>query len=205
MHHFDEKQLVAQLEQLPVAQRVAFAAAAAARQVANVGRAPEHAASMGELFREALDAVWQAATSPDSRSSADWNGLKAALTEHMTDDSRDNFPVWTVWHALCDDALGSLVYAIRTIETGKAQEAAWSGRRAYAAADQAAIRLLEVQTGLPETEQALLAHPVVQRELQRQVEDLASISDIQGLRSRALQSALLTQEEIAALDRKSAT
>ena len=62
---------------------------------------------------------------------------------------------WVIGNALADDALSSLAYAIRCSLTPEPQEAAWAARRAYEAADQAAMRVLGVQPGLPNTEAAI--------------------------------------------------
>ena len=82
-----------------------------------------------------------------------------------------------------------------------AQEAAWPARRAYEAADQAAIRMLSVQPGLPDTEEKKLAHECVQRELVRQRNDLTLLSGdlMEETQRHALQSELLTEEEAATL------
>ena len=198
MHRFDEVQLRERLEQLPVTHRIAIAAAAATRQMGNLGRAPESGATVRAQFLAALEAVWGAVAT--GRGPSDWPDVRATLMGYMTDDARDNFPEWTVWHTLSDDALASLVYAIRTLETGSTQDAAWAVGRAYEAADQATIRLLGgVQRGLPETERMLLAHPGVQRELGRQAEDLADAGHPGALRARALVSPLLSAEEISTL------
>lgn len=200
MRHFDEQRLLGRLDELPVSQRVAFAAAAATRQIENVGRTADHDPNVGTVFQVALDVVWAAVTSTDANPSVDWAEIEVSVFGHIMDDADDDVPMKTVWHALSDDALSSLVYAIRAIKTGLAQEAAWAARCAYEAADQAAIRLLGgVQTALPETERAILAHPVVQRELGQQADDLAEAGNPKALRMRALRSPLLSAEDVSTL------
>lgn len=78
---------------------------------------------------------------------------------------------WTIVDALAEDALASLCYSIRVKIAPTAQEAAWSLRRGYEAADQAAIYLLR-RDGREPTEGEILTHPIVQRELSRQRRDL---------------------------------
>ncbi len=103
--------------------------------------------------------------------------------------------------SLADDAVASLAYAIRCLLNRSPQEAAWSARRAYEAADQAAIWDLNVQTGLPETEAVLRAHRFVQRELAHQALDLQLLRSglISEVKVRAFQNLLLTKAELASL------
>lgn len=103
--------------------------------------------------------------------------------------------------SLADDALASLVYAIRFILTPDTQEVAWAGRRAYEAADQAALRRLDIRPATTEGELAVLSHPIVQRELARQRRDLDILRQgpeseaIEKLRALAFSETLLTDAE----------
>jgi len=104
-------------------------------------------------------------------------------------------------HALADDALSSLAYAIRCLLTPEPQEAAWAARRAYEAADQAAILVLGVHLGSPNAEAAIKAHSFVQRELARQQTDISLLraDSVDEVQRRAFAAELLTSEEVASL------
>jgi len=108
---------------------------------------------------------------------------------------------WVMGHALADDALSSLAYAIRCLLKPQSQEAAWAARRAYEAADQAAVRVLNVQPGLPSTEVAIKLHGFVQRELARQRNDLSllHIDSVDEVRRLAFADELLTEQEAASV------
>ena len=108
---------------------------------------------------------------------------------------------WVIGHALADDALSSLAYAIRCLLTPEPQEAAWAARRAYEAADQSAIRVLGALAGSPNTEAAIKSHGFVQRELARQRMDLHLLrtDSVDEVQRKAFADQLLTAQEAAAL------
>ena len=104
---------------------------------------------------------------------------------------------WGVGHALADDALSSLAYAIRCLLKAGPQESAWAARRAYEAADHAAISVLGISPGSPSAEAVIKSHSFVQRELERQRRDLAllrkgSVVEVEGY---AKHEKLLTRAE----------
>jgi hypothetical protein len=74
--------------------------------------------------------------------------------------------------AFADDALSSVAYTIQSAVEAKSQPAAWAARRAYEAADQAAIVLLGIKPGSPLAEAKIASHSIVQTELDRQDRDL---------------------------------
>ncbi|MBJ7309095.1 DUF416 family protein [Rugamonas sp. CCM 8940] len=172
MYSFDEPTLVGELATLSPPQQVAFAAAAASRQLNSYewyARRFQPAALPRP--REIATALWQALQAGTTEP----NSLSELLEEVMgllPEESDD----WIVCHSLAEDALSSLAYALRALLQADPQEAAWAARRGYEAVDQAAIRALEVQPGSPETELAIRCHPLVQRELERQRRDLAFLA-----------------------------
>ncbi|WP_148289873.1 DUF416 family protein, partial [Ideonella sp. B508-1] len=169
MHSFDENALVGELGALSSQARIAFAAAAATRQLSNYERlARESDADRKQRPREIAVQLWtDLQTAVVDR--AVWSARLDEVMSLLPEES-DN---WMIGHALADDALSSLAYAIRCLLTPEPQEAAWAARRAYEAADQAAIRALGVQPGLPNTEAVIKSHGYVQRELARQRNDLS--------------------------------
>lgn len=197
MYSFDENALVGELGALSSRARIAFAAAAATRQLCNYERlAHESEADREQRPREIAAQLWT-----DLRAAAvDRAAWSARLDEVMSllpEESDD----WVIGHALADDALSSLAYAIRCLLTPEPQEAAWAARRAYEAADQAAIRVLGVQPGLPNTEATIKSHGFVQRELARQRNDLSLLraDSVAEVQRQAFADELLTEQEAASL------
>jgi hypothetical protein len=77
------------------------------------------------------------------------------------------------------------------------QETAWAARRSYEAADQTAIRLLDVQPGGEENELRIQHHFLLQRKLERQHADLLALSrgDFWEVKARSSVEELMTDEE----------
>ena len=69
-----------------------------------------------------------------------------------------------------------------------------SGTLTYEAADQAAIRLLGVQPGLPSAEAEVLSHAIVQREISRQQRDLSLLrsGSLEEVKRKAFEDELLS-------------
>jgi len=198
MEDFDEPALADALQALPAASRVAFAAAAAARQRSSHERfARARGLEPVDRFGTLLDALWLA----QPGSALDRDAWAERLDEVMALMPDEDEP-WQLAHALAEDALASLAYAVRCLLDPKGQEAAWAARRAYEAADQAAIRSLGARPGTPGAEQAIKAHEFVQRELARQRRDLALLraGAVDDVRRHALAEELLTEQETRALE-----
>lgn len=198
MYSFDETALARELGTLPTRARIAFAAAAATRQLGSYERlAREWGAENAQRPREIAVQLWtdlHAAAVDRAAWSARLDEIMGLLPEERDD--------WVIGHALADDALSSLAYAIRCVLTLESQEAAWAARRAYEAADQAAIRDVGVQAGLPHTEVAIRSHGFVQRELARQRNDLFLLrtDSVDEVRRQAFADELLTEQEAASVE-----
>jgi uncharacterized protein YjaG (DUF416 family) len=197
MYNFNESALIGELAVLSNRARIAFAAAAATRQISNYERLAHGAEAANEQRpREIATQLWI-----DLRNAAfDRGAWSSRLAEVMTllPEEGDD---WGIGHALADDALSCLAYAIRCLLSPEPQEAAWAARRAYEAADQAAIRVLGVQPGLPDTETAIKSHGLVQRELARQRDDLSLLrtDSVDEVQRQAFLNELLTEQEAASL------
>ena len=202
IHHFDETQLSDDLSKLPTKSRMAFAAAVASRPLGTCERfaGPLGLAGAGRP-REIAMQLWSALQG-DSSERTTW---VVALEEVM------NFlppapEAASFAHGLMDDALSSLVYAIRCLLTPEADEAAWAARCAYESIGRAALHALRVPAGTPEAEAQVLAHPWVQRELERQRRDLAALQAdrsavaIRLLQQRGSAEELLTADEALTLE-----
>lgn len=199
MYEFDEKSLIVELGALSKQARIAFAAAAATRQLGNYERL---ARALGvehiQRPREIATQLWTDLRS-DTVDRTAWSARLDEVMGLLPEESDD----WIVSHALADDALSSLAYAIRCLLTPEPREAAWAARRAYEAVDQAAIRVLDVQPGLPNTESAIKSHGFVQRELARQRRDIlmlsaGSFADVQW---QAFEEEILTDTEAACVSK----
>jgi len=191
MYNFDERALVRQLEGLPSRDRIAFAAAAATRQLGNV----ERFCSASSPRRIATQ-LWAALRAEPVELSAWSRHLDEAMSLLDELDEGD----W-VARALAVDGLASLAYAIRCFLTKDAQEAAWAARRAYEAADQIAIlalRALDKDFDLNKSEADVSAHLLVQRELERQRNDSAHLlaGSIELVERQAFLDELVTDEEL---------
>lgn len=197
MYAFSEVELIDHLSKLSTPAMVAFALAAATRQLPVLEHVTRDSPSAAAgTPRKVASTLWSA-LGPSAIGTTNWGTLLdetlSLLPEEGDFSSRAG--------ALADDAMASLAYALRCQIKPSAQEAAWAARRAYEAADQAAIWLSNVTPGTPHAEALLLAHPVVQRELQRQQMDIQYLNqgDLMAVQSYAVSSALLTRDELRAL------
>ncbi len=198
MYSFDERALVGELHALSNRARIAFAAAAATRQLSSCERLARGSdAGIGRRPREIAVHLWTDLQSAVTDRTA-WSKRLDEVMNLLPEESDD----WVIGHALAEDALSSLAYAIRCLLSSSPQEAAWAARRAYEAADQAAVRVLDVQPGLPNTEAKIWSHQFVQRELARQRKDLSQLRTdlVCDVQRQAFADELLSDEEAASLD-----
>jgi uncharacterized protein YjaG (DUF416 family) len=200
MLRFDERFLVSELESLSDRAQVAFATAAATRQLTSFERLARKLKLKDEHRpREIASRLWDDLTI-SAAADAEWSGMVDHLLEILPDGSEE---LW-LERALADDALSALAYAIRCRLTLAPQEAAWAARRAYEAADQAAIRITGVQPGSFNAEAELNSHHFVQRELARQQMDLRllRVGSIEDVRLQAFTNEMLTADEAVSLASK---
>lgn len=197
MYSFDENALAGELRTLSSRARIAFAAAAATRQLGNYERLARESDGDSEQRPREIAALLWSDLQVAAVDRAAWSARLDEMMSLLPQESDD----WVIGHALADDALSSLAYAIRCLLTSEPQEAAWAARRAYEAADQAAIRVLGVQPGLPNTEAVIKSHGFVQRELARQRHDLSLLraDSIDEVQRQAFEDDLLTEQEAASL------
>lgn len=198
MYRFDERLLVRNLEALKEDHVIAFAAAAATRQLANYERYAERVSvDGGARPRSTLSQLWLDLCAYGDIDRVRWKSNVVDIIELMPDES--GTPGMT--SKLAEDALASLVYTIRCLLCTEVREAAWAARRAYEAADQASIRLLGIQPGPSVPELQILSHDVVQRELRRQRTDIGLLTSnrIEEVRQNAFSDNLLTESEAAFL------
>jgi uncharacterized protein YjaG (DUF416 family) len=166
MIKFEEKVLIARLSRVLAQSRVMFSLCCATRQLAAweeyAGRfCPDNE----DTFRNVVEKIWDALAS----------NVVPLNCAPMLQEVEALFPAeqneWSAAHGYAEEAVASLAYTISCLIDGSEQKATWGARRAYTAADQAAIRQLGIQPG-GAAEKKILMYPFVQRELERQERDL---------------------------------
>ncbi|MBB4189887.1 hypothetical protein GGE45_002733 [Rhizobium aethiopicum] len=191
MERFNEKQLLSDLAPLSQRDCSFLAIASAARQKSSFCWYHEVTGSgRPEFFSECIESLWGA--TEEDRAPPDWEELFEQSMKMMPADDRP----WAIVDALAEDALASLCYSIRAKIAPSVQEVAWALRRAYEAADQVAIYLLRRDSREP-SEEEILMHPVVQRELSRQRRDrsLALKSEFLEIISASSKEELIQRNE----------
>ena len=182
--HFDEHALVQKLDHLPVAFRTAFAAASAQRLLpAYVRYSSLTGHGDQQELAEILARLW-----------SDLDGLKtpAEIQQRDIDICMSLIPQeesdsWVPEQPYAEDAAAALAYALRTRKNGAAQEAAWAARRAYEAMDHFVTHNHEIDANATDSENKILAHPLIQTELARQDQDLKDLASNQQHLGRAVE------------------
>jgi hypothetical protein len=173
LQQFNERQLVKRLNRLPDALRAAFAAACAQRLLAGVATLLQGATDIQlRELQEVLDRAWRVLEGGATNKAT----LPADLTRCMAIIEADDIAAPATFKPYADDAIAALAYALRAAVGAESQDAAWSARRAYEAADQFVIRLLDIDLNLPNSETEILGHHIVQRELKLQARDLEDLA-----------------------------
>jgi len=167
-NRFDEASLLKQLTHLPAVSRLVLALCCTTRQSGAYEHFAERFAPETQSYVKGIIVqLWDMVVG-DEFDKTDWEVVLEKVMELLPEEQEQ----WEPFLVYAEHAISSLAYTIRCLLKSEAQEAVWAARRAYEAADQAAIRDLGVQTGSADSEARILAHPIVQRELQRQERDL---------------------------------
>ena len=165
---FDKPRLLVDLQRLSPYLRVVCAAACAERQMPTYRllRRGSVSESSDELIR-ALDDVW---TNPIW---GDAPELRRQLEACMQLVPREEWVTpWTEQASYAQEAGISMAYALRTGISGEAEDAAWAAQTAYELLDHFVMNRADIDTSLRGSEEAVLAHPLIQAELSRQYRDL---------------------------------
>lgn len=170
MLQYDEAVLAARLRALSPAKRAAFATACAERLFPHWVAYATHCRLDLDTLRAGLDAVLAARSGdmPDPREIA---RLRNACLALVPDE--DDLPFEL--SAPAQNAAIAVVYALSCWESGDLQDAVWAALNGYEAADFLAREEVDLDPNDRSTEVVLLAHPLVQRELAQQGEDLARL------------------------------
>lgn len=196
MIKFDRSYLTERLGAMPGPLQVLFAAAVAERlfpQAEAFFRARDREAL--ERLRNALDLLWTygaAGQADDQMRDAALSACEASIRVAADEDTDDAF--------FAENAAAAIAYGLRAMRSGDAQEPGWAAQRAYDSVDHYVL-MEEADRKAEWSEAEVLAHAVVQRELRRQLDDVAALEalaakgggdarEIARLRDAASQQAL---------------
>jgi hypothetical protein len=155
MHIFDERALLAALEKLPPLAQTAFAYAAASRaQDLSLEKLSEEGSA---LCANSLKRVFA------HLSGSETTKVNLSLLSKALEGSAE----------LDIDQMAACAYLLRCVLLGGAENAAWTARRSYEAADQRAQEQLSFSAFSLAIEQAIVTSAVVQSELASQASDLS--------------------------------
>lgn len=164
MLDYNEIALVGDLARLSSNSRVAFAASCAERMFPAYEKFCDQAGRGDRAaLSEILESVWRHLFGDKMSTEQMSAQLKRCMELIPGEDDEPRVDA----QACADDAASGAAYALRALQTGEPQEAAWAARRAYNAADYHVMHRLGI-----EGDSQLLAHPIVQAELLRQRRDL---------------------------------
>lgn len=198
MFTYDEDRLKQELATLPPRLRLAFATAAATRQLPCYARFAPPRLVQAQLDPKGLvEALWQKIRDGELAPEG-WQAVLDKLMAVLDKEGAEGRP----FDFLAEDALVTVAYAIRCLLDPDPQEAAWAARVVYEAADQAAIRLQGKVPSTRAAEAQLLAHPFIQRTLGLLHEDLASLKrrNVEEVLLRACANPAFTAEDFARFD-----
>jgi len=166
---FDEGKLRDRLATLPIEGAVTFAACCAERLMpslihyANLNKAFDR-----DCYLNGMELMWLAAAGQHIERK------KLELFEKQcvvpTEDQS-----WEFGEPYAEDAAAAVIYTIQTWLLNKREYAAFAARRAYEVVDHVITGHMENFPNLESEELAVLSHPSLQRELERQQSDLAKI------------------------------
>jgi hypothetical protein len=194
MLNYDEAQLFDVLKAMPPDSRLACAAAAATRLVPACERfAALHATAGRGRARQIAAAIWHCIEGSDPEP-PNW---RAVLNEVMGMIPGEEVEGGMLT-LLAEDAFACLAYAVRCLLTDDPQQAAWALGREYDATDQAAIGLLRIVPKNAKQEARILSHPLVQRALVRQYQDMVLVreGEFAELQRQAYANPAFTEQEL---------
>ena len=194
MLNYDEAQLLDVLKAMPPDARLACAAAAATRLVPACERfAALHDTPGRGRARQIAAAMWQCIEGSDPNP-PNW---RAVLNEVMGMIPGEEVEGGMLTQ-LAEDAFACLAYAVRSLLTDDPQQAAWALGREYDSTDQAAVDLLGIVPKNARQEAKVLSHPLVQRALKRQYQDMLLVQqdDFAELQRQAYAHPAFTEQEL---------
>lgn len=183
MLHYDEKITIEKLDRMGRRLRAAFAACCAERQLpAYVSFFRQTGRGEPAALREILEQVWRALEGTEIAVRDLEDQIERCMSLIPKEDDRP----WVEEQPYAEDAASAIAYALRTIQSGKSQEAAWAGHTAYESIDYYVTNHIGVEGSAH-----VLAHPLVQAELARQHRDL---DDLLSAAERSERSSVIVTE-----------
>ena len=171
--HHDRQADIAKLEQLPVPLRVAFALLVASRMFPAYEQLHQHT-GQGDPATVAglVDRLWQDVQGDPMRDE-ELDSVLAGFEELIP---FDELGLGGEIRSTAEEAASAVGYALRTRQSGEAQEASWAGACAF---DTLYGRVVDVRGKLlrrPEDELDFEEDPAIQAELARQQRDLDDLA-----------------------------
>lgn len=195
MFIYDKQRLLQALAAMTSAARLACATAAATRLMPVCERfAAVQATGKQDRAREIVAELWQCILADDPGQQP-WAAVLDEVMGMIPGKEVDG----GLLTLMAEDGLASLAYAVRCLLVDAPQEAEWAVGREYDATDHAAIELMGFVPNTPKKEARLLAHPLIQRALGRQQEDLVLLrrGDFAELLRQAVANPTFTEQELA--------
>lgn len=193
---YDKQALLDALAALPPVARLACATAAATRLMPACERyAGAQATGKQGRARDIVAELWQSILSGDPGDQP-WPAVHDEVMAMIPGKEVEG----GLLTQTAEDALASLAYAIRCLLVDEPSQAEWAVAREYDATDQAVIKLTGVVPNTPKKEARQLAHPLIQRALGRQRDDLVLLrrGDFAELLRQAVANPTFTEQELAA-------
>jgi uncharacterized protein YjaG (DUF416 family) len=171
MKTFDESGLRASLGRLDARRLAIFSAACAQRLLPAYQRYRKAVRDENsDDVTNSLDALWADLCGEASLSDADLDNLIDRVQRLVPDEDQAH----AASEPYAEDAAATVAYALATRRSGKVDEATWAAQRVYDAIDNYVIRTWFQGKMFSET--AVVEHPLIQRELERQARDLALVA-----------------------------
>jgi hypothetical protein len=169
MRIYDEGSIISQLKRLNHFTRSVFSLSCAVRAYPPYQRfISSEGIDREDHVGEALQDAWKYLQNIDGNTEqlkAHVNRLDSEIEKNSVDGD----------DALADEALYSSVFALSAIINDSVQDAAMAARHGYDAVDSGVSSPLELSVLTAENLKEILANPVVQRELDRQIRDLTEL------------------------------
>lgn len=191
---YDKQRLLDALAAMPPEARLACATAAATRLLPACERFGALVSGGREgRARDIVAELWQCILSGDPAQQPWPEVLAEVMAMIPREDAGDGLLA-----SMAEDALASLAYAIRCLLVDDPGQAEAAVGREYDATDQAAVTLTGVVPNTPKKEARLLAHPLIQRALARQQQDLELLrrGDLAELLRQAVANPTFTEQEL---------
>lgn len=172
MISFDESDLVRKLSALSPWRRAVFAALVAERLMPGCERVESaDGRNVQETLTKALTDLWNRiqVVLPGVVIQQEINSCMSLLPTDAESWARAN--------PFAEEVIAAAIYALQSLHSESAREAAWAARRGYEAVDRFVIAQGRIDIGTTAGEKEILNNPLVQSELRSQLEDLANLSD----------------------------